>query len=73
MVIIPAMILSVASISLISNATNLWFSGKVERALNSLEKITDENLKEYSQFLKEVVYLLENKKITPYEAFKSLI
>ncbi|ACO04402.1 MAG TPA: HAMP domain-containing protein [Persephonella sp.] len=70
MVIIPAMILSVASISLISNATNLWFSGKVERALNSLEKITDENLKEYSQFLKEVVYLLENKKITPYEAFK---
>ncbi|WP_457622525.1 sensor histidine kinase [Persephonella sp.] len=70
MVIIPAMILSVASISLISNATNLWFSGKVERALNSLEKITDENLKEYSQFLKEIVYLLENKKITPYEAFK---
>ncbi|WP_457640862.1 sensor histidine kinase [Persephonella sp.] len=70
MIIIPAMILSVASISLISNATNLWFSGKVERALNSLEKITEENLKEYSQFLKEVIYLLENKKITPYEAFK---
>ncbi|WP_457623812.1 sensor histidine kinase [Persephonella sp.] len=70
MVIIPAMILSVASISLISNATNLWFSGKVERALNSLKKITEENLKEYSQFLDEVVYLLENRKITPYEAFK---
>ncbi|WP_457635349.1 ATP-binding protein [Persephonella sp.] len=70
MVIIPAMILSVASISLISNATNLWFSGKVENALRVLQKITEENIKEYSQFLDEVVYLLENKRITPYEAFK---
>ncbi|SNZ02621.1 two-component system, NtrC family, nitrogen regulation sensor histidine kinase NtrY [Persephonella hydrogeniphila] len=70
MVIIPAMILSVASISLISNATNLWFSGKVENALRTLEKITEENIKEYSHFLDEVVYLLENKRITPYEAFK---
>ncbi|WP_457638657.1 ATP-binding protein [Persephonella sp.] len=70
MVLIPAMILSVASISLISNATNLWFSGKVENALKILEKITEENIKEYSQLLDEVVYLIETKKITPYEAFK---
>ena len=70
MVIIPAMILSVASISLISNATNLWFSGKVENALRVLQKITEENIREYSHFLDEVVYLLENKRITPYEAFK---
>jgi len=70
MVIIPAMILSVASISLISNATNLWFSGKVENALRTLEKITEENIKEYSHLLDEVVYLLEKKRITPYEAFK---
>jgi len=70
MVIIPAMILSVASISLISNATNLWFSGKVENALRVLENLTEENIKEYSQLLDEVVYLIEKKKITPYEAFK---
>ncbi len=70
MVIIPAMILSVASISLISNATNLWFSGKVENALRVLEQLTEENIREYSQLLDEVVYLIEKKKITPYEAFK---
>jgi len=70
MVIIPAMILSVASISLISNATNLWFSGKVEKALRAVEKLTQENIKEYSHLLDEVVYLIEKKKITPYEAFK---
>ena len=70
MVVIPAMILSVASISLISDATNLWFSGKVEKALRNVEKITDENIKEYSRFLDGIVYLLGEKKITPYEAFK---
>ncbi|NPA58729.1 MAG: HAMP domain-containing protein [Aquificae bacterium] len=70
MVIIPAMILSVASISLISNATNLWFSGKVEKALRLMEQLTEENIKEYSHLLDEVVYLIEKEKITPYEAFK---
>lgn len=70
MIVVPAMILSTASISLISDATNLWFSGKVERALKNVEKITDENIKEYSRFLDGIVYLIQNKKITPYEAFK---
>ncbi len=70
MVIIPAMILSVASISLISNATNLWFSGKVENALKTVQKLVDEEIKNYSQFLDDVVYMIEKKKITPYEAFK---
>ncbi|MDQ7055923.1 MAG: hypothetical protein Q9M89_05405 [Persephonella sp.] len=70
MVIIPAMILSVASISLISNATNLWFSGKVENALKTVQKLTDEDIKNYSQLLDEVIYMIEKKKITPYEAFK---
>ncbi len=70
MIVVPAMILSTASISLISDATNLWFSGKVEKALKNVEKITDENIKEYSRFLDGIVYLIQNKKITPYEAFK---
>ncbi len=70
MVIIPAMILSVASISLISNATNLWFSGKVENALKTVQKLVDEEIKNYSQFLDDVVYMIEKKKITIYEAFK---
>ncbi|RMD45717.1 MAG: HAMP domain-containing protein [Aquificota bacterium] len=70
MVVIPAMILSVSSISLISDATNLWFSGKVEKALQNVEKITDENIKEYSRFLDGVIYAVEEKKLTPYEAFK---
>ncbi len=70
MVIIPAMILSVASISLISNATNLWFSGKVEKALDLTQKIIDEDIKTYSQLLDEIVYMIETKKISPYEAFK---
>ncbi len=70
MIVIPAMILSTASISLISDATNLWFSGKVEKALKNVEKITDENIKEYSRFLDGVVYLIDKNKVSPYEAFK---
>ncbi|NPA53842.1 MAG: HAMP domain-containing protein [Aquificae bacterium] len=70
MIVIPAMILSVASISLISDATNLWFSGKVEKALKNVEKITDENVKEYSRFLDGIVYMIGENKISPYEAFK---
>ncbi len=71
MIVIPAMILSVASISLISDATNLWFSGKVERALKNVEKLTDENIKEYSKVLDGVVSLIREKKITPYDAYKN--
>jgi two-component system nitrogen regulation sensor histidine kinase NtrY len=70
MIVIPAMILSVASISLISDATNLWFSGKVEKALKNVEKITDENVKEYSKFLDGLVFLIEENRLTPFEAFK---
>ncbi len=70
MIVIPAMILSVASISLISDATNLWFSGKVERALKNVERLTDKNIEEYSRFLDGIVSFLKEKRISPYEAFK---
>ncbi|RUM62041.1 MAG: histidine kinase [Persephonella sp.] len=68
LVIIPAMILSVSSITLISNATNLWFSGRVEEALKSLNEISEQNINNTKNFLKGVGELVINKKISPEEA-----
>ncbi len=68
LVIIPSMILSIASISLISNATNIWFSGKVEEALKTIDKVLDKNLKEYIQILDSVAFFILEGKTKPEEA-----
>jgi two-component system nitrogen regulation sensor histidine kinase NtrY len=67
LIILPAMILSTASISLISNATNIWFSGKVENALGSLEKLAEDSIKSSKVFIDSVVNLLEEGKVKPEE------
>ncbi len=67
LIILPAMILSTASISLISNATNIWFSGKVEKALGSLEKIAEDSIKNSKVFIDSVILLLEEGRIKPDE------
>ena len=62
------MILSVASISLISNATNIWFSGKVEEALKTINEILEKNIDEYKNILDTVATLIEKDKLSPKEA-----
>ena len=68
LVIIPAMILSVSSITLISNATNLWFSGKVETALENLNEISERNIENTKKFLNGIGELVKSKKISVEEA-----
>jgi two-component system nitrogen regulation sensor histidine kinase NtrY len=68
MVIIPAVILSVASISLISNATKIWFSGKVEKALKSVQIIIDKNIELNVKQLDKVAFLIQKKEINPQKA-----
>ncbi len=70
LVIIPSMILSIASISLISNATNIWFSGKVEEALKTIDEILERNLHEYLKELDSIAFLILEKKIKPEEALR---
>jgi len=67
LIIFPAMILSTASISLISNATNIWFSGKVEKALGSLEKISEDSIKSSKVFIDGAIQLVEEGKLKPEE------
>ena len=68
MVIIPAVILSVASISLISNATKIWFSGKVEKALKSVQVIIDKNVELNVKQLDKIAYLIQKGEISPKKA-----
>ncbi|NPA13456.1 MAG: HAMP domain-containing protein [Aquificae bacterium] len=70
LIIVPAMVLSISSITLISNATNLWFSGKVEKALKLTQEIIDQITLDYSHLLDEIVSLMEQEKVAPYEAIK---
>ncbi len=65
LVIIPSMIISIASISLISNATNIWFSGKVEEALETINEVLEKNTKEYINIIDSVALILLNEKIPP--------
>ncbi|NPA51614.1 MAG: HAMP domain-containing protein [Aquificae bacterium] len=65
LVIIPSMIISIASISLISNATNIWFSGKVEEALKTIDDILEKNIKEYVHMCDAVSKLVLYEKIHP--------
>jgi len=67
LIILPAMILSTASISLISNATNIWFSGKVEKALGSLEKIAQDSIESSKIFIDSAVKLVKEGKLKPEE------
>ena len=59
------MIISIASISLISNATNIWFSGKVEEALKTIDEILEKNKKEYVKIADSIAELILNEKIPP--------
>ncbi|RUM60573.1 MAG: histidine kinase, partial [Persephonella sp.] len=70
LVIIPAMILSVSSITLISNATNLWFSGKVEDALSSLKEVSDKNIENTKHFLNGIGNLIKTGRLTIKDAEK---
>ena len=69
-IILPAIILSISSITIISNATNLWFSGKVENALGSLKDISKSSINTNVIFLEKVIFLIKSGKLTDEEAIK---
>ncbi len=71
-VVIPSLILFIASMSIISSATNLWFSGKVGEALGKLDNIVVQNIESNKDWLLKVFNLLDNGNISPKEAVEIL-
>lgn len=70
MIFFPAIIISTVSISLISDATNFWFSGKVEQALKSAKTIVDITLNQHKRYIKYAGELLKQEKVNPYNVKK---
>ncbi len=64
-VVIPSLILFTVSVSIISNATNLWFAGKVGNALGKLDKIISQNIQSNQDWLYRVYRLIDENKIDP--------
>jgi two-component system nitrogen regulation sensor histidine kinase NtrY len=72
MVIIPSMILFTVSVSIISNATNLWFSGKVVNALDKLDNIITQNITSNQEWVLRVYKMIKEGKTTPEDAINYL-
>ncbi len=66
MIFIPSLIISTASISLISDATNFWFGEKIEKALKSSEQIINKVLEDEKRKIVMAGELLKNENISPY-------
>lgn len=68
MVIIPSMILFTVSVSIISNATNLWFSGKVGNALGKLDTIITQNITSNQEWILKIFKSIKEGVINPKDA-----
>ncbi|MEZ0323447.1 MAG: ATP-binding protein [Hydrogenothermaceae bacterium] len=68
---IPSIILFTVSVSLISSATNLWFSGKVGSAIGKLDEIVSYNLITNQEWLTKTYTLIYNNQISPEVAYKT--
>lgn len=68
MVIIPSMILFTVSVSIISSATNLWFSGKVGNALGKLDNIITQNISSNQEWVLKIYKSIKDGKIQPKDA-----
>lgn len=72
LVVIPSLILFTASVSIISSATNLWFSGKVGEALGKLDNIVVQNIESSKEWVFKVFQLLDDGYIGCKEAVEIL-
>lgn len=70
MIFIPAITISTVSITLISDATNFWFSGKVEKALQGAKDVVNQVIKNEKQKLELAGNLLKLKETNPYNIKK---
>jgi len=70
MIFFPALIISTVSISLISDATNLWFSGKVERTLKGAQEVIEKAVEDEKRKLKLAGELLKKENSNPYNIKK---
>mgnify|MGYP001772844679 FL=1 len=68
MIIIPSMILFTVSVSIISSATNLWFSGKVGNALGKLDTIITQNITSNQEWVFKVYNAIKEGVIHPKDA-----
>lgn len=68
---IPSIILFTVSVSLISSATNLWFSGKVGSAIGKFDEILSYSIVTNQEWLTKAYTLLYNNQISPETAYKT--
>lgn len=71
LIIIPSILLFTVSVSLISSATNLWFSGKVGSAIGKVDEIVSYNLITNQEWLNKVYTLLYKGEISVQDAYHS--
>lgn len=71
LIAIPSVILFTVSVSLLSSATNLWFSGKVGSAIGKIDEIVSYNLITNQEWLIKVYTLLYKKEISPESAYRT--
>lgn len=71
LVVIPSALLFTVSVSLISSATNLWFSGKVGSAIGKVDEIVSYNLITNQEWLNKIYTLIYKGEITPENAYKN--
>jgi two-component system nitrogen regulation sensor histidine kinase NtrY len=68
MIIIPSMILFTVSVSIISSATNLWFSGKVGNALSKLDTIVTQNITSSQEWVYKIYTSIKEGVLKPKDA-----
>ncbi|MDM7273319.1 sensor histidine kinase [Sulfurihydrogenibium azorense] len=68
MIIIPSMILFTVSVSIISSATNLWFSGKVGNALSKLDTIVTQNITSNQEWVYKIYTSIKEGVLKPKDA-----
>lgn len=67
-IIIPSMILFTVSVSIISSATNLWFSGKVGNALSKLDTIVTQNITSNQEWVYKIYTSIKEGVLKPKDA-----
>lgn len=71
LIIVPSILLFTVSVSLISSATNLWFSGKVGSAIGRVDEIVSYNLITNQEWLNKLYALLYKGDLSLKDAYNN--
>lgn len=71
LIVVPSIFLFAVSVSLISSATNLWFSGKVGSAIGKVDEIVTYNIVSNQEWLNKIYAMLYKGEISPQQAYEN--